>query len=499
MPNQTVNYQCPACGGTLFFDGTIGKLRCEFCDSTFTAAEVEAAYAERQASSDAAAQASDERARQGTMSAFEAAGNVGGEGTRTVAQSLEDAKHVGEGQDAIHSFLERASWNERERAGLRTYTCSACGAALTVDAATAVTECPYCGNTAVLPGTLGGEDRPEKVIPFKIDRNHATAALQQYYQGKKFLPKAFASNNVVEHMQGVYVPFWLFDGHASGQASFEATRSRSYRQGDWQVTETSIYDVRRAGTLDFVGVPADASSKMPNTHMDAIEPYNYAELTDFSVAYLPGYAAERYDTNANECRKRAGERMRHSAIDALRDSVQGYETVTVRSSNAQIKWGKVTYALLPVWILHTRWEGSDYLFAMNGQTGRLIGDLPVAKGKVVAWFLGIFAIMAALTFAFLTFLMDAERDAMFYLILVGVPALVAALICSVFYGEMKTANESHEASAYEGPAGLALSTRSDRYVTTRVSRTRIERDEPRGGGGHGGMKSMGGGKGSKSI
>lgn len=478
MPNQTINYQCPACGGTMHFDGTIDKLVCDFCESTFTAAEIEALYASQQQQADAAAAASDARAVAGTMSAFEASGNVGGEGVKTIEESLKEAQTVGANErDAIHAFLDRAAWNEQERAGLRTFTCSACGAALTVDAATAVTECPYCGNTTILPGQLADDIKPDKVIPFKFDRDTARTTLAEYYHGKKFLPNAFASSNRIAHVQGVYVPFWLYDAEATGRGSYEATRSRTYVHGDWQITETKVYDVERAGSLAFTRVPADASSKMPNTHMDAIEPYDYRDMKDFSIAYLPGYAAERFDLKADtaECKGRVESRMKQSMADALYGSVAGYSSVTTRSSEAYVDWDKVSYALLPVWLLHTQWNGTDFLFAMNGQTGRLIGDLPIDNKKVVAWFAGIYLVTLVVCYLLCTVAMEMEVDALYYAVMIGVPALTAGLICSMFYADMKTARERHEASDYITQAGLQLAVKHDRYVTTRTSRVHIER------------------------
>mgnify|MGYP006972661966 CR=1 FL=1 len=82
-------------------------------------------------------------------------------------------------------------------------------------------------------------------------------------------------------------------------------------------------------------------------------------------------------------------RIGNSSEQALRDTVVGYELVEDRGSNVDTKVTNVSYALLPVWMLHTKWQGKDYLFAMNGQTGKLVGDLPVDKRKVAAWFAGI--------------------------------------------------------------------------------------------------------------
>ena len=78
----------------------------------------------------------------------------------------------------------------------------------------------------------------------------------------------------------------------------------------------------------------------------------------------------------------------------MRDTVVGYGEVRTRSSNVYINRGKVEYALLPVWILKTKWMNKDYLFAMNGQTGRLVGDLPASKGRFWAWCAGLTAALA---------------------------------------------------------------------------------------------------------
>ena len=187
----------------------------------------------------------------------------------------------------------------------------------------------------------------------------------------------------------MYVPFWLFDANASGSGQYEATTSSRHRNGDYVITTTRHYDVRRAGTTQFMGVPVDGSTKMPNGHMDAIEPYDYRAFQPFSTAYLPGYMADKYDEDADTCQARAHSRMQNSVSSELSASITGYNSVSTLSENIHIDYTAKHYALLPVWMLHTKWQGKDYLFAMNGQTGKLVGDLPVDKRKVAAWFAGI--------------------------------------------------------------------------------------------------------------
>jgi len=256
-----------------------------------------------------------------------------------------------------------------------------------------------------VPSQFTGQLKPDYVLPFRLDKNAAIAALKNYYKGKKFLPKSFASTNHIEEIKGIYVPFWLFDGESEASMRFRATKVRKYRQGDDEITETEHFRVMRQGTVAFEKVPVDGSSKMPDAHMDAIEPFEYRELKPFSSAYLPGYLADKYDVDAATCSKRANERILASTEDSFASTISGYTTLQREYSNINLKKGEVKYALMPVWMLSTKWGGSNHLFAMNGQTGKLIGDLPVDKGLYWGWFakiaLPIAAVLAAVLFIFI--------------------------------------------------------------------------------------------------
>ena len=211
-------------------------------------------------------------------------------------------------------------WGE-EADGMKAYSCPSCGAELLCDASTAATSCPYCGNPTVVPGQFSGELRPDYIIPFKLSKEDAVKALKAHYKGKIFLPKSFTNENHVQEIRGVYVPFWMFDGKADGNAHYEATRSHSYVSGDYEITETEHYEVYRAGSVSFEMVPVDASSKMPDDHMDSIEPYDYEDMNAFSTAYLPGFLADKFDVTAEDSRQRADSRCAgtlraHARVDA---------------------------------------------------------------------------------------------------------------------------------------------------------------------------------------
>ena len=357
MATQITNYQCPACTGPLHFDGATGRLKCDYCGSSFTVQEIEALYDDK-------------------LDAAEAAG--------VAAQSAPAAE-------------DSADWTD----GLRAYNCPSCGAELLCDETTAATSCPYCGNPTVVPSQFHGLLKPDYVLPFKLDKKDAIAALKRYYQGKRLLPRAFSAQNHIEEVKGVYVPFWLYDGQVKADIRYAATRTRSFRSGQYQITETEHFQVRRAGTLEFQRIPADGSSKMPDAHMDAIEPFDYSELKPFSTAYLPGFLADIYDVPSEKTAQRASARACRTAEAEFNATVSGYATCTPTESDVSMPRIKARYALLPVWLLSTQWNGKSFLFAMNGQTGKLIGDLPVSPGRYAAWFFGIAAPIAAVLAALL--------------------------------------------------------------------------------------------------
>ena len=138
---------------------------------------------------------------------------------------------------------------------------------------------------------------------------------------------------------------------------------------------------------------------MPDEYMDALEPYDYSALTAFSNAYLPGYMADKYDVSADECAARADDRASRTAENAVSSTISGYTSVMVDGRDMRLRRGRVKYALLPVWILNTKWHGKDYMFAMNGQTGKIVGDLPVDKGRYWTWFAGITVAVTAVVTA----------------------------------------------------------------------------------------------------
>jgi len=346
-------YKCPCCGGAIEFDSKSQKMKCPFCGTEF---DIEA------------------------LKSYD-------EGLKNDAEdSIEWETSAG------------AEWQNGETDGLKSYVCKSCGGEIVGDENTAATSCPFCGNPVVMMGQFSGALKPDIIIPFKLDKKAAKEGLQKHLTGKRLLPKVFRNQNHIDEIKGVYIPFWLFDADVNARVRYRATIIRTWDDEDYDYTETNYYDVHRGGFVSFDNVPVDGSSKTPDDLMESIEPFNINEAVDFQTAYLAGYLADKYDVTAEESIERANERIKRSTEEAFASTVKGYNSVTTEGSNINLQNGKAKYALYPVWLLNTTWNGKKYTFAMNGQTGKFVGNLPVDKAAAAKWFAELAVGISALTY-----------------------------------------------------------------------------------------------------
>ena len=350
---ELLQYKCPACSGQLEFNSSVQKMKCPYCDSEFDVATL------KQYDSELESAAKDDMNWET---------NAGGE------------------------------WKADETDGMDVYTCQSCGGEIVADSTTAASKCPYCDNPVVMTGKFSGDLRPDYVIPFKYDKNAAKSALNKHLEGKRLLPKVFKDQNHIDEIKGLYVPVWLFDAEADARIIYKAQKKKTWSDNNFNYTETSYYSVVRAGKLNFELVPVDGSSKMQDELMESIEPYDFKDAAAFQTAYLSGYLADRYDVTAEQSVDRANERIKNSTESTFASTVKGYSTFTREAGNIKLNGGKAKYALYPVWILNTTWNGNKYTFAMNGQTGKFVGDLPIDTGKAVKYFAGITAAATAAAF-----------------------------------------------------------------------------------------------------
>ena len=286
----------------------------------------------------------------------------------------------------------------------KVYECRSCGAELETDDTTVSTSCPYCNSNVVLTDRVGGSLRPNAIIPFKITPKELPEAVNRFYKDKKLLPKGFFDESKLRDIQGIYVPFWLYSCHLAGKVNLNATTVSHYSDSSYNYTKTSRYLLAREGEMSFDDLPVDASVKMRDDLMDSIEPFDYSQMVDFNEAYLAGYVSDRFDSDPDNELSRAAERMTRSAGEAFAAAEKRYGSVSIKNNAMKIDQTSVRYALIPVYLLNCEYNGKKYQYAVNGQTGKVVGELPISKAKAAMFFFRAFGIAAAIAFAALTLL-----------------------------------------------------------------------------------------------
>ena len=338
MRERALDNKCPSCGAPIKYNAKTQNFKCEYCFSEFTLEEMKKF---NNASSD-------ENNKEETV--------------KKVEKTKDNGKYV-------------------------TYLCKNCNAEIIADENTAATFCLYCGSTAILKDKLSGKFAPSKIIPFKKDKSVAIDAFTKLRKGRPLVPKSFVSKENIEKITGLYIPFWLYDLKVSGELQAKSTKVTTWRVGNYTYTKTDIYAMDSDGEMIFEGVPVDGSSRFENDIMNAIEPFNYRELEKYNHAYLSGFLAEKYDVPKEEAISDANKRALKSTLDKMLSDMKVPGIKTVTNNSLAPSTLKTEYALLPVWMVNVKYGGKYYTFAMNGQTGEFVGNIPLDKKKAVLYFI----------------------------------------------------------------------------------------------------------------
>lgn len=341
---DAIEYKCPNCNADLKFDPVSQKLSCEYCLSSFTIDEIKKICAEAE-------------------------------------NSIPNKPPVQDVQD----FEEHTN----------LFHCASCGADIMCDDQQTALFCYYCHNPVILAGKLTGKYRPSKVIGFKLDRNRAVDMFKKWVGKRHFIPSDFKSEQQIEKITGLYVPFWVADCNVDANFQAIGKKIRHWSSGKYAYTETKEFRVSRKGNIHVDGIPADGESKIDDQLMEAIEPYDYKELKDFSMSYLSGFFADKYDVDKAGVFPRIRSRASQAGKKVIRDSVGTYTTLNVTSEQYNIIQTDWQYMMLPVWFMTYRYKDKVYEFAINGQTGKLAGTPPLDKMKLFRFCTGLGIAVAA--------------------------------------------------------------------------------------------------------
>lgn len=343
--------KCPSCGAPMHFDPSVNKLVCDYCGTTMDI-EIE---------------------------------------KETVKEEV--------------SRKERDEVLEKIKP-LPIYNCVSCGAEVLVSQENGALTCPYCKNNIVLTNQFSGTIKPDGIIPFKITPDKLSAAIYDFYKDKPLLSKAFFSDKRMGNITGVYVPFWVFDCDVKGDVTYTGHKPGStYRVGDYIITREDHYRLERSISVSFKDLGVDASKKMDDKLMDSIAPFDMRELKPFDIRYLAGYVADRFDQTSKDVQKRNDERVMNTASHAaMAEATRDFYSVSVSANQLKPNMKQAKYVLLPVYVFNVEFNNKKYRYAVNGQTGKVVGELPEDKAVERMYFLKFFAlgflVVAILLFVF---------------------------------------------------------------------------------------------------
>ena len=350
-----IEYKCPCCNAGLRFQEGTQLLSCEYCENTFDLDAVRA---------------------------------------------FNESVRASQAEQVQWEDTQERLWEQEEQERLQSFQCPSCGGESLCEETTAASFCPYCDNPTIIPSRLSGAVRPDGVIPFQTTKEEAKEAFLSLCKGKPLLPKFFTQQHRLEKITGIYVPFWLYDCEGDFCGSYKATQIHTWSDHNFNYTKTSHFLLRREASASFSGIPMDGSAKMEDRFMESIEPFDYSQMVDFDMGYLAGFLADKYDVEAQSGEERIKQRVDSTLQDQLQSTFLGYATLVPTARQLSVRHSKARYVLLPVWLLNTRYNGKIYTFAMNGQTGKMTGSLPICGKRTAAWFAGITAAVTALATIF---------------------------------------------------------------------------------------------------
>lgn len=303
-----------------------------------------------------------------------------------------------------YSFSKEKDAEESQEYDVTIFTCPQCAGEIYSTDETAAAFCTFCGASTILDSRLTKEKRPKYILPFQKTKEDCKQAYFKTISRSWFAPEELKDPKYVDSFRGIYMPYWLYDMKINGRTAFPGTKS--YRRGDYDITEH--YNIEGDIDCEYNGISYDASAAFSDSISQRLAPFDTKKMKPFTPAFLSGFYADVADVDEEIYRK--------SATDFVKERLSSYlrEDKTMRSYHAfndvdklkrymNIAGQQEEAAMFPVWFMSYR-KGNRVAYAtVNGQTGKVVADLPVDPVKYVigSAILTFFLFLLLNTFVFL--------------------------------------------------------------------------------------------------
>lgn len=389
--------KCPQCDGALEYNPISDLMECPFCGTSYDMMQIMSVQKHQDHVNGNVHKpfGAENSANNGSTAGANVYG--GGWENNPYAQRMEDPNEglhtldrADEIADEVKHSLHDVAVETKETMEGNIYTCTSCGAELFINGVETATFCAYCGQPTVVFNRVAEELRPERIIPFSIQKEQAVAVIREKLSHGFFVPKDI-KNFEVERVRGIYIPYFLFDAYYYDYQKLKGT----VKYEENSRTETFI----REAECEFRNLTCDASKMLNDETSQRLEPYELNALRPFEIGYLSGFYADRYDMNEKTLKNVVRVRCKELFDKEMKMDLMA-ENPKIISSQPKFQLRKAQYVLLPAWFMTFRYKNEPYTILVNGQTGKVVGAVPFTKDKLTIVFVAI-AVLATLLFSFL--------------------------------------------------------------------------------------------------
>ena len=252
----------------------------------------------------------------------------------------------------------------------RVLQCQSCGAELTMTRHLAKI-CPFCSSPNVLLQDARQEfEKPDGFLPFALDEGDALAAVREAWHSRRGRLQRWWSAEPLEvrEMQGLYLPFWVFDGFVEVRTAWMSLFDRL----DARAKPLVAKDL-----LMFENVLFGAVAAPPTEFLVGISPFDIGELVPYEPRLLADWPAVLYSVDVERAVETTQDSMLKAAVRASKPRLR-VERSDEPKVHRSYRVTSVTYqlVLLPVWAALAVAQNQVRVALVNGQTGRVAFSRP---------------------------------------------------------------------------------------------------------------------------
>ena len=382
-----------------------------------------------------------------------------------------------------------------------TFRCTSCGAEIVVDTSQATqARCHWCRQTLSINEQIPNGAVPDKVLPFSIQKDAAETAIKKFSSSRSFFAHpVFKREFIPENIMGVYLPYMIVDanlkGNFSGQGEIETrrwTETRTVGSGDnkrEQITtyyDANVFNIVRTFDMTVEGLTIESNSDKlnhrdsshTNNVINAVKPFDISKAMKWDANFITGYTSQKRDVNVDDLRNLVVTKMSDIARHKLVQTIGQYNRgVRWTSENIEVVGKQWKAAYFPIWLYsyqHT--DKTIHYVAVNGQTLKTMGSIPVNQGKLVLFSI-IIGIILGIILAFLVNIYLQED-----MLLVSTFSIIG--VTAIYYFAMNNRYRNSNARYFhesETNASISNVTNNDTLVNTirRTTNPRMSGDNTR--------------------